>query len=180
MPKSESIIYSPNQAGEMCNATPQSIRYWCMKHDIPRRGKRWQITESVLDELISYYGERESDESAKEQEEKEEQRGTESFPEPSISERDTIELLQEQVKTLARQLETKDEQIKALIEQNSALTASLADTAKALSASKAFENASKALVPIDSKTPDIGHYSPSDGQQKPSTFLSRLKWLIRG
>lgn len=182
-------IYTARETGEILGVTEQGIRKWCARNDVPRAGRTWQISESTLAQMRAYYHATDAPDELKQQQPGEQT--NETIVEPSIPERDTLEednaRLQEQVKTLTAQLEAKDKQIQSLtdnlsksIEQNSALTASLAETAKALATSKAFENASKALVANDAQTLDMSHYNGSDGQQKPGTFFSRLKWLIWG
>ena len=181
----ETRIYTAQEAGEMLGVTPQGIRKWCARNDVPRAGRTWQITESVLAQMQAYYHAPDApDETNREEQKQAEKQANETA---NNYEHGVIELLQEQVKALTEQLESKERQIESLtdslnksIEQNASLTASLAETAKTLAASRAFENASKALVANDGKSIDSGHYNPSGGQQKANTFLSRLKWLIKG
>ena len=169
----------------MLGITPQGIRKYCDRNNVPRAGRTWQITESVLAQMRVYYREtNETDETKQEKATKKEKATDETA---NIPKQDMAEALQECVKALTAQLEAKDAQIKSLqeslnnaFEQNSRLAESLADTTKALSASKALESASKAFVQSDGQTLDLSHYSPSDAPQKPRTFLQRLKWLIKG
>lgn len=188
----ETRIYTAQEAGEILGVTSQGIRKYCARNDVPRAGRTWQISESVLAQMQAYYHATDApDETNAEKQEKQEKQTDETTAEPAMSERDTLEQdnarLQEQVKVLTGLLETKEQQIESLteslsksIEQNSTLTASLAETAKALSASKAFETASRTLVPADSQTAEMSRCSGLGMPQKPSTFLERLKWLIKG
>lgn len=174
----ETRIYTAQEAGEMLGVTSQGIRKYCARNDVPRAGRTWQISESILAQMRTYYHATNApDETKQEQAEKP---TNETTVEPSIPERDAIGLLQEQLEAKDKQIQSLSESLSKALEQNSALTASLAETAKALATSKAFENASKALVANDAQTQDLSHYSPSGAPQKPSTFLSRLKWLIKG
>lgn len=188
----EARIYTAQEAGEILGVTSQGIRKYCARNDVPRAGRTWQISESVLAQMRVYYHATDApDETNHEKQEQPEKQTNETTVEPFIPERDTLKednaRLQEQVKALSAQLEAKERQIESLtdalsksIEQNSVLVESMAETAKALSASKALDSvASQTLVPADNQSADLSHYSFLDVPQKQG-FWQRLKWLLRG